>query len=71
MFADGMKTFQSATPAEQAVIMKFSTDATVSWENNRFRLDPKQSYVSRETRATDPAFWGPMPTGTRPATRRP
>jgi len=71
MFADGMKTFQSANAAEQAAIMKFSTDATLSWENNRFRLDPRQSYVSRETRATDPAFWGAMPTGTRPAVRRP
>jgi hypothetical protein len=62
MFADGMKTFQSANAAEQAAMMKFSTDATMSWENNRFRLDPRQSYVSRETRATDPAFWGAMPT---------
>ena len=70
MFADGMKTFQSANPAEQAAIQKFSTDATLSWENNRFRLDPKQSYVSRETRATDSAFWGAMPTA-RPAARRP
>jgi hypothetical protein len=62
MFADGMKTFQSANAAEQAAMMKFSTDATMSWENNRFRLAPRQSYVSRETRATDPAFWGAMPT---------
>ncbi len=71
IFADGMKTFQSANPAEQAAIMKFSADATVSWENNRFRLDPKQSYVSKETRATDPAFWGAMPTTTRAPARRP
>ncbi|MFN2571862.1 MAG: hypothetical protein ABR537_09675 [Gemmatimonadales bacterium] len=71
MFTDGMKTMQSATPAEQAALQKFSTDATVSWETNRFRLDPKQSYVSRETRASDPAFWGAMPTPTRPAARRP
>ncbi len=71
MFADGMKTFQSASPVEQAAIMKFSADATTSWENNRFRLDPKQSYVSKETRATDPAFWGPMPTATRAPARRP
>lgn len=69
MFADGMKTFQSASPAEQAAILKFSADATTSWENNRFRLDPKQSYVSRETRATDPAFWGPMPATTRAPAR--
>lgn len=71
MFADGMKTMQGATATEQATLQKYSTDAAVSWETNRFRLDPKQSYVSRETRATDPAFWGAMPATARPATRRP
>jgi hypothetical protein len=70
MTADGMKTMQSATAAEQAALQKFSTDAALSWETNRFRLDPRQSYVARETRASDPAFWGPMPTA-RPAARRP
>jgi hypothetical protein len=71
MFADGMKTMAGANATEQAALQKFSTDATLSWETNRFRLDPKQSYVSRETRASDPAFWGPMPTSTRPASRCP
>ena len=71
IFADGMKTFQSANPAEQATIQKFGAEGLLSWENNRFRLDPKQSYVSRETRATDPAFWGTMPAATRAPARRP
>jgi hypothetical protein len=71
MLADGMKTMAAATAAEQAALQKFSTDATLSWETNRFRLDPKQSYVSREVRAGDVAFWGPMPTPARPASRRP
>lgn len=71
MFADGMKAMAGATAAEQAALQKFSTDATITWESNRFRLDPRQSYVSRETRATDPAFWGAMPAAPRPATRRP
>lgn len=61
MMADGMKTMANATSAEMAALQKFSTDATMSWETNRYRLDPAQSYVSREVRATDPAFWGPMP----------
>ena len=69
MTADGMKTMQSANATEQAALQKFSTDATLSWETNRYRLDPKQSYVSREVRATDSAFWGPMPSTTRPAAR--
>ena len=67
MMADGMKTMQSATATEQAALHKFSTDATLSWETNRFRLDPKMSYVSRDVRATDAAFWGAMPATTRPA----
>ena len=71
MFANAMKSMQSANDSEQAALHKFSTDAALSWETNRFRLDPKQSYVSRETRATDPTFWGTMPAGTRPAARRP
>jgi len=58
------------TAAEQAALQKFSTDGTISWETNRYRLEPRQSYVSREVRATDPAFWGPMPAAARP-TRRP
>ncbi len=62
MFANQMKTMQSANAEEQAALQKYGTDAALSTESNRFRLDPKQSYVSRETRATDPAFWGTMPT---------
>jgi hypothetical protein len=72
MMADGMKTMQSATAAEMAALQKFSADATLSWESNRYRLDPRQSYVSREVRASDPTFWGPMPAApARPAPRRP
>jgi hypothetical protein len=71
MFANSMKTMQALNDSEQTVMRKWATDAALSWETNRFRLDPKQSYVSRETRATDPTFWGTMPAGTRPAARRP
>jgi hypothetical protein len=71
MLAEGMQTMQGATPAEQAALQKFSTDGMINAETNRFRIDPKQSYVSREVRATDPAFWGTMPTTPRVAPRRP
>lgn len=71
MLADGMKTMQGANATEMAALDKFSKDATMSWETNRFRLDPKQSYVSREVRASDAAFWGPMPVATRPAAPAP
>ena len=59
VFTNGMKTMQGATAEERAALQKFSTDAMLSGETNRFRLDPRQSYVSRETRATDPTFWAP------------
>ncbi len=68
MMANGMQTMQGATVDERGALQKFSTDAELNAETNRFRLDPKQSYVSAATRATDPAFWGPPP---RPATARP
>ena len=73
MMANGMKTMQGATAEERAALQKFSTDGMLNAETNRFRLDPQQSYVSRETRATDPAFWGPppRPAAARPATARP
>jgi hypothetical protein len=29
----------------------------LSITSNRFRLDPKQSYVDAATKAKDPAFW--------------
>lgn len=67
MMADGMKVMQGANATEMAALDKFFKDATLSWETNRFRLDPKQSYVSREVRASDPAFWGAMPAA-KPAT---
>ena len=67
MMADGMKTMGGANPTEMAALDKFSKEGTLTWETNRFRLDPKQSYVSREVRASDPAFWGPMPATKTPA----
>ena len=61
MLQDNVKTMQAFTPDEMSKMQKLFTDGVMSSETNRFRLDPKQSYVSRETRATDAAFWGPMP----------
>ena len=71
MMAEGTKTMSAATPAEMGSLEKFFKEGTLTWESNRFRLEPKLSYVSREVRSSDPAFWGPMPTGPRPAPRRP
>ncbi len=57
MFAEGMAAEKTRTAEERAVFQKFNTEALISAESNRYRLDPNMSYVSPETRASDPAFW--------------
>jgi hypothetical protein len=64
--ANGQKTMQSFTPDEQATMAKFFTDGLINSETNRFALNPTMSYVSAETRATDPAFWTPKRPARRP-----
>lgn len=66
MEASGQKTWQSLTADEQATMQKFSTDALINAETNRFALNPTMSYVAPETRATDPAFWMPKRAARRP-----
>jgi hypothetical protein len=58
-FADDKAIWKGATPEEMAVLQKFASEGLVSSESNRFRVDPVQSYVSKETRAQDPEFWNP------------
>lgn len=65
--ADGQKTMAAATSEEGAALDKAGREAIINVETNRFRLDPVQSYVSAEVKATDPAFWmpkKPAPRGT-------
>jgi hypothetical protein len=57
MFAEGMAAEKAMTADERAVFQKFDTEALISAESNKYRLDPNMSYVSPETRASDPAFW--------------
>ena len=59
MMADNMKTMQGANTEEQAALQKAFADAILSVETNRFRLDPRMSFVSAAVRATDPTFWNP------------
>lgn len=56
--ADSMATFKDATQAEQAAFAKWG-DAVVHEESQIFRVDPVQSYVPKEVRGRDPAFWMP------------
>ena len=59
MMADGEATMKGATAEEMGVLEKFMKDSVLSITSNRYRLDPKQSYVDAATKAKDPAFWNP------------
>ena len=50
-------TLKALTAEEQAARQKFQTEGVISSEMNYFKLDPIQSYVSKETRDKDPEFW--------------
>ncbi len=56
--ADHMKTLGSATPEEKATLDQWG-ELVTKQETQRFRVDPIQSYVPKETRAQDPEFWQP------------
>jgi hypothetical protein len=64
--ATGQRIFQSFTPDELTTMNRFLAEGLITSENNRFRLDPQMSYVSAETRATDPGFWLPRRAARRP-----
>ncbi len=66
MMANGMKTMQNFTPEERTTLQKFSAEGLLNSETNRFQLNPVMSYVSPETRATDPTFWMPKRPARRP-----
>jgi len=68
MMTAGEATMKGMTPEEMAALQKFSTDALISAETFRFRLDPEMSYVPKEVRAQDPDFWMPKKPA---ATKRP
>jgi hypothetical protein len=57
MLADGLAAEKSITAEERAAFQTFNTEALISAESNKYRLDPNMSYVSPETKAADPAFW--------------
>lgn len=62
MTSDGEKIWTGMTADEMASMNKFSTEALVTAETNRFRLSPTMSYVPRAVRMSDPAFWTPAKT---------
>jgi hypothetical protein len=57
---------KAMTPDDQAIAKKYF-EGLINSETFRFRLSPEMSYVPKETRAADPAFWMPKKPATRPA----
>jgi len=57
--AADMETWKQATDDEKGVLQKAGSEAIISSESNRFRVDPRMSFVPKETRDTDPEFWNP------------
>jgi hypothetical protein len=68
--ADGDKTMRGFTAEEGTLLQKFMIEGVVNVETQRFRVDPVQSYVPKETRAQDTKFWMPKkPAAPKPATQ--
>jgi hypothetical protein len=66
---EDMAVMKGATPDELKVLERFGADGLVNVETQRFRIDPAMSYVPKETRAADPAFWMPKkPAPAKPTT---
>jgi hypothetical protein len=56
---EGEAAWKGLTFEERSTLEKFFADGTLTSIVNRYRLDPRQSYVPAETRQKDPAFWTP------------
>jgi hypothetical protein len=67
---DGEKIMKSANTEESTTLQKFMLEGVVNVETQRFRVDPVQSYVPKETRAQDPAFWMPKKPAPAKATQQ-
>ena len=59
MLAEGENAMKGATSEEMSVLGQFMKESVLSVTTNRYRLDPRQSYVDAATKAKDPAFWNP------------
>ncbi len=64
---EGELTWKGLTYEERSAVQKLYAEGTLKSWSNRFRLEPRQSYVPAETRQKDPAFWMPKPAAKAPA----
>lgn len=58
---EGQAAWKGRTDEENSALQRLYAEGTLKSWSNRFRLDPRQSYVPAETRQKDPAFWIPKP----------
>jgi hypothetical protein len=56
---EGNAIWQGTNAQEQETLMNFFTSDIQNMITNRFRLDPRMSYVAPDTKAADPDFWNP------------
>ena len=69
VLAEGMDTMKRASAEERNTLEKFSAEGLVNAETQRFSINPAMSYVPKEVRSSDPAFWMPKkPAPAKPAT---
>ncbi|MCI0535901.1 MAG: hypothetical protein L0Z50_11815 [Verrucomicrobiales bacterium] len=57
---DHLDSMKAMSEEDRAQLEKAWADGVILDETNRYRVEPKQSYVSKETRARDPKFWSPQ-----------
>ena len=67
MLANRDASMKAATDDERKTLQTFMAEGVISTETFRFRLDPAMSYVSKELRDSDPAFWAPKKPMAKPA----
>ena len=68
---EGEATWKGLTYDERTTLQKFFADGTLTSVSNRYRLDPRQSYVPAETRQKDPAFWMPKAAPAKAPAKKP
>jgi hypothetical protein len=68
---EGQAAWKGLTYDERSTLQKFFADGTLTSFSNRFRLDPRQSYVPPETRQKDPAFWMPKAAPAKAPAKKP
>lgn len=48
---------RAAGPEQIAAFVKATTDGVMSSQSQIFAFNPKMSYLTKEMKASDPAFW--------------